>query len=98
MAGDNARRVNYWYRQASALPMERVPGFAFHQSEVRSLARDAATRGASSRANGSGAGCARFSYNRDFQQTVMTSQIRSVEAYKYGRPYLYGLRFFANRP
>ena len=44
MAGDNARRVNYWYRQASALPMERVPGFAFHQSEVRSLAKP---RGAS---------------------------------------------------
>lgn len=33
VAGDNLRRVNYWYRQASLLPMQRIPGFFSHQTE-----------------------------------------------------------------
>lgn len=33
VAADNLRRVNYWYRQGSLLPMARVPGFFGHQTD-----------------------------------------------------------------
>lgn len=33
VAGDNLRRVNYWYRHGSLLPMARVPGFFGHQTD-----------------------------------------------------------------
>ena len=33
VAADNMRRVNLWYRNTALFPMERIPGFAFHQTE-----------------------------------------------------------------
>jgi hypothetical protein len=33
VAGDNLRRVNYWYRQGSLVPMRRIPGFFGHQTD-----------------------------------------------------------------
>ena len=33
VAADTMRSVNYWYRNQVLLPSERVPGFAFHQTE-----------------------------------------------------------------
>ena len=33
VAADNLRRVNYWYRHGTLLPMVRVPGFFGHQTD-----------------------------------------------------------------
>ena len=33
VAADNLRRVNYWYRHGSLLPMQRIPGFFGHQTD-----------------------------------------------------------------
>jgi hypothetical protein len=33
VAADNLRRVNYWYRHGSLLPMRRIPGFFGHQTD-----------------------------------------------------------------
>ena len=33
VTADYMRAVNYWYKQKMMLPTERVPGFAFHQSD-----------------------------------------------------------------
>ena len=62
VSADTMRSVNYWYRNEVLIPSERVPGFAFHQTERG--APSAATTGVDLCGNGEGglAGC----YRRDF--------------------------------
>ena len=62
VSADDMRRVNYWYRQSALLPMERIPGFAFHQTERSAPPDGTAVDVCSNQSAGGFAGC----YRRDF--------------------------------